>query len=147
MDNITEVKNILNGLIESTKSPVYSTCIKIVLYLENHPQQQDLTIMGLRAALDEKEGFDNLLIKAAFTLSAHPFKALEVRYKLYDEDIRDVLDDLDQSTYVKAVSEREFVDSRGNEIHIDELNSRVFPYFINLFHTSSTPSVKAGGEL
>lgn len=131
MNNAANVRNILSKLVESTHSPVYVMCDKILSYLENYPQQRNLTIGGLRAALKIVDHDANVLIQAAFTLTAHPFLALDVRYKLYDENIEDVLEELDYSTYMSAIAEGHFIDDDGNELAIEELNSRVFPYFIN----------------
>ncbi|PHM24816.1 hypothetical protein [Xenorhabdus budapestensis] len=133
MNNVGQVRGLLAELVESTASPVYVACDQIALYLEQHPQQLNLTIGGLRAALDRSERDDNVLIQAAFALTAHPFQALEVRYKLYDVTISDVIEELNHSAYLAALSEGHFIDDDGNDIALEELNSRVFPYFVNLF--------------
>lgn len=133
MNNVGQVRELLAELVKSTTSPVYATCDQIASYLEQYPQQHNLTIGGLRAALDRSECDDNVLVQAAFTLTAHPFQALEVRYKLYDVTISDVIEELDHPTYLVALSEGHFIDNDGNDIALEELNSRVFPYFVNLF--------------
>lgn len=133
MNNIAQIRHILAELVGATSSPVYILCDEIVLYLELHPKQCNLTIGGLRAALKRSDQEDNLLIQSAFTLVGHPFQALDVSYKLYDENIEDVLEELDQATYMKATEEGHFIDNEGNDITIDGLNSRIFPYFVNRF--------------
>ncbi|MFI3276671.1 hypothetical protein [Vibrio sp.] len=112
-------------------------------YLEHNTQQRNLTIGGLRAALKRSAQDDNVLIQSAFTLVGYPFQALEVRYKLYDEQIEDVLEELDHPTYMQAISEQHFIDDDGNDIAIDDLNARVFPYFINLFKQDESVPVPA----
>jgi hypothetical protein len=131
MNTVTEVRKLLEKLVKSTDSPVYAVCDEIASYLENHPQQQDLTIGGLKAALKDYDRNDSVLIQAAFALTAHPFNALEVRYRLYDESISDVIEELNHSTYMNAVSEGHLIDHDGNDIGIEELHARAFPYFIN----------------
>ncbi|KFE38446.1 hypothetical protein AXW60_12395 [Yersinia ruckeri] len=131
MKNVAYVRKMLEKLLEATSSPVYAVCIEIAAYIELHPKQRDLTIGGLRVALKRVVQEDNVLIEAAFTLTAYPFQALEVRYKLYDERISRVLEELDHSTYMIAKSEGYFIDDDGNTIYLDELHSRIFPYFIN----------------
>lgn len=133
MKNVVQIRELLAELMKSTDSPVYATSNQIVSYLEEHPQQNNLTIVGLRAALGRSERHDNILIKAAFALTAHPIQVLEVRYKLYDTTIDDVIEELDHSTYLVALSEGYFIDNEGNDIAFNEFNSRVFPYFVNLF--------------
>lgn len=132
MNNLGQVRELLAELVKSTASPVYMACDKIASYLEQHPQQRNLTVGGLRAALNWSERDDNVLIQAAFTLTAHPFQALEVHYKLYDVTISDVIEELDHPTYLAALSEGHFIDDEGNDIVLEELNSRIFPYFVNL---------------
>jgi hypothetical protein len=131
MNNVAAVKELLAKLVESTSSPVYVVCKDIVLYLDKHPKQRNLTIGGLRAALKRTVSDDSVLIQAAFALTAYPFLALNVRYKLYDERIEDVIDELDHPTYMGAIADGRFIDYDGNELDIEELSSRAFPYFIN----------------
>lgn len=133
MNNVAHVRELLERLVESTDSPIYVTCNEIISYLERNPTQRNLTVGGLRAALKKPFSEDNILIQAAFALTAFPFQALEVRYKLYDVSISDVLEELTHSTYMVAISDGAFIDDEGNNISLDELNSRVFPYFINKF--------------
>ncbi|MBX9044221.1 hypothetical protein HCG99_11590 [Enterobacter ludwigii] len=134
MKNVANVQEMLEKLVKSTHSPVYAVCSDITAYLERNPKQHNLTIGGLRAALDRSVEDDNLLIQAAFTLTGHPFKTLEVRYKLYDELIVDVLQEIDHPTYIHAKSVGNFIDEDGNDITVEELDSRIFPYFINVLH-------------
>lgn len=133
MNNVAQVRTLLAELVRVTNSPVYAVCNEIVSYLDNYPNQRNLTIVGLRAALERAERDDNILIQAAFVLTAHPFLALDVRYKLYDEQIEDVIEELDHSTYMCAIAEGHFIDDDGHDLAIEELNSRIFPYFINKF--------------
>lgn len=143
MNNAAQVKKLLEELVKSTDSSVYAVCDQIVSYLEHNTQQRNLTIGGLRAALKRSAQDDNVLIQSAFTLVGYPFQALEVRYKLYDEQIEDVLEELDHPTYMQAISEQHFIDDDGNDIAIDDLNARVFPYFINLFKQDESVPVPA----
>lgn len=143
MNNAAQIKELLEELVRSTGSPVYAVCGQIVSYLEHHSQQRNLTIGGLRAALNRSDQEDNVLIQSAFTLVGHPFQALEVRYKLYDEQIEHVLEELDHSTYMQAISEQNFIDDDGNDIAIDDLNARIFPYFINLSRQDEEVQVQA----
>ncbi len=131
MTNAARVRELLEKLVESTSSPVYVLCDEIVAYLTQNPMQQDLTVGGLRAALNKNPSVDNTLIQAAFALTAYPFLALEVRYRLYDQLILDVVEELTHTQYLTAISESFFIDDEGNKIAIEELNTRIFPYFIN----------------
>ena len=137
MNNVDRVRELLKELVKSTDSSVYAVCYEIVSYLVHSPMQRDLTVGGLRAALNKSYTDDNILIQAAFALTAHPLQALEVRYKLYDESVSDVLEELTHSTYMTAIHEGHFIDDDGNDIALDELNSRVFPYFINNFQVDA----------
>lgn len=132
MNNIAIVRRLLEELVISTGSPVYSVCIEVISYLENNPKQNILTVGGLKIALSKITDEDNLLIQAAFVLTAYPFDVLDVRYKLYDTTLQRVIDDLDHATYMVALSEKKFIDSDGEIVALDELLSRSFPYFINL---------------
>ncbi len=142
MNNAADVKQFLINLVKMTSSPVYAACYEIAAYIELNPSQRDLTIGGLRAALKRSPQDDNILIQAAFTLAAHPFQAFEVRYRLYDEEISNVLEELETSKYLEAKSVGHFIDVEGNIIPIKELDSRVFPYFINKleYNIESKPS-------
>ncbi|MFQ2171739.1 hypothetical protein ACK345_01010 [Aeromonas rivipollensis] len=133
MKTVAEIRKLLNELIEVTSSPVYMLGIEILEHLEACPQQKYITVGGLRAALSRKIDDDSLLIQAAFTLTSYPFEALVVRYKLYDEDLYDVLEEFDHITYMKVISDGRFIDSEGDEYHIDTFQSRTYPYFINNF--------------
>ncbi|HDS6523066.1 TPA: hypothetical protein QH370_002476 [Proteus mirabilis] len=148
MNNVTQIRELLVDLVESTESPVYDMCIQITCYLEQYPQQRNLTIGGLRAALNKSDSSDNILIQAAFTLATHPFLVLEVRYKLYDAEIEDVIEELDSSTYLNALSDGLFIDEDGNNVSLKELNSRVFPYFVSRLQDleSSEPYVVSRSE-
>lgn len=81
------------------------------------------------------------MIQSAFTLVGHPFLVFDVRYKLYDEDIDDVLEELDHLTYMIALSEEHFIDDEGNDISIEELHARIFPYFVNRFQQNDDSQV------
>ncbi|EGR0694851.1 hypothetical protein EX461_03395 [Vibrio parahaemolyticus] len=131
MMNAARVRVLLKDLVDSTDSPIYPICDEIITYLIEHPMQQDLTVGGLRAALRKREATDNHLIQAAFTLTAHPLSALEVRYRLYDERISEATEELTHSDYMVALSNGHFIDDDGNFIELEELNRRIFPYFIN----------------
>ncbi|MEZ8348894.1 MULTISPECIES: hypothetical protein [Vibrio] len=131
MMNAARLREQLKELVESTESPIYTLCDEIVDYLTHNPTQQDLTVGGLRAALNKKPEIDNILIQAAFALTAHPLSALEVRYRLYDILIEDVLEELTHTQYLTAISEGSFIDDDGNDIPLRELNERIYPYFIN----------------
>jgi len=134
MKNVANVQEMLEELVKSTASPVYAVCSDITAYLERNPKQYNLTIGGLRAALERSAEDDNLLIQAAFTLTGHPFNTLEVRYKLYDELTIDVVQEIDHPTYIHAKSVGNFIDEDGNDIPVEELDARVFPCFINVLH-------------
>ncbi|EPO7647280.1 TPA: hypothetical protein ACX38P_001601 [Klebsiella pneumoniae] len=148
MKNVANVREMLEKLVEATASPVYDVCYDITAYLERNPKQYDLTIGGLRAALNRSVESDYLLIQAAFTLSAHPFNTLEVRYKLFDKSINFVLQEIDHNTYMHAKSIGNFIDKEGNDIPIEEFDFRIFPYFINaLYDTENLNSYsKRRGE-
>ncbi|MEY0949271.1 hypothetical protein AB7179_03620 [Providencia manganoxydans] len=134
MNHVAQMRELLAELMDVANSPVYAICIEIVSYLEHHPQQKILTIGGLRAALHQSEKNDSALIQAAYTLTSHPFFVLEVNYKLYDSALEDVIEELDHSAYMEAISQGYFIDKDGNEIINNELNKRVFPYFVNQYH-------------
>ncbi|MDN3404202.1 hypothetical protein [Pseudoalteromonas sp. APC 3218] len=134
MNDAAQVIEQLEELVKSTNSPVYAVCTQIVSYLRHNPNQRNLTIGGLRAALDRNSNEDKALIEGAFTLVSYPFQVLEVRYKLYDEQKNDVLEELNHPTYMQAISAKEFIDDDGNNLSIDDLNARVYPYFINLIN-------------
>tara|TARA_Y100000588_G_scaffold369224_1_gene437993 strand:- start:790 stop:1236 length:447 start_codon:yes stop_codon:yes gene_type:complete len=131
MSNITQIRALLADLVSTTQSPIYAVCDAIASYLEQNPRQNNLTIGGLRAALNRGPSGDGELIQAAYALTANPFDALEVRYKLYDDSITDVIEELDQHTYMMALNEQQYIDDDGNTLKLEELNSRVFPYFVN----------------
>jgi len=133
MKTVAEIRKLLNELIEATSSPVYMLGIEILGHIEACPQQKNITVGGLRAALSRKVDDDALLIQAAFTLTSYPFEVLVVRYKFYDEDLYDVLAEFDHQTYMKAITDGSFIDSEGDEYHIDIFQSRTYPYFINNF--------------
>ncbi|NIH21659.1 hypothetical protein HBM99_04715 [Providencia heimbachae] len=139
MNNVTQIRELLVDLVKSTELPVYDMCSQIICYLGQCPRQRNLTIGGLRAALNKSDSNDDILIQAAFTLAAHPFLVLEVRYKLYDAVIEDVIDELDNPTYLTALSEGYFIDEEGNNVSLEDLNSRVFPYFVNLLQDCEIP--------
>lgn len=143
MNSLASVRKLLEGLVESTASPIYSMCYKIASYLERNPMQRDLTVGGLRAALQESEKNDNILVQAAFALTAQPLEVLEVRYKLYDELQSDVLEEINHATYMQAISERHFIDDDGNDISLEQLNTRLFPYFINKFQVTARAGIKS----
>ena len=138
MNNVVQVKKILEELVKSVDSPVYVICSEIISFLEKNPNQRNLTIGGLRAGLQRVEHDDRILIEAAYTLTAHPFLALDVKYKLYDEEIEEVIEELEHETYMGAIKNGCFIDDEGNDLAIDALNSRVFPYFINQLTTNVT---------
>lgn len=131
MSNVTQIRALLAELVSTTHSPIYAVCDAIVSYLEQNTLQNNLTIGGLRAALNRSSADDSELIQAAYTLTSNPFDALEVRYKLFDETITDVIEELDQHAYMVALSEQQYIDDDGNIIKLAELNSRIFPYFVN----------------
>ena len=139
MSNITQIRARLAELVSTTQSPIYAVCDEIASYLERNPRQNNLTIGGLRAALTRTSADDALLIQAAYTLTAKPFDALEVRYKLYDDTITDVIEELGHHAYMIALNEQEYIDNDGNIIKLEELNSRVFPYFVNRLQLPITP--------
>lgn len=131
MNNVAMVRKLLAELVKDTDSSVYIACDEIVAYLEHNHRQRNITIGGLRAALYRVDRDDAILIQAAYTLTSHPFFVLDVRYKLYDKNIEDVIEELDHSTYMTAIENGHFIDDNGDELAIEDLNSRVFPYFIN----------------
>ncbi|MBE4045903.1 hypothetical protein HJ124_07975 [Vibrio parahaemolyticus] len=131
MSNVTQIRALLAELVLTTQSPIYAVCDAIASYLEQNPRQNNLTIGGLRAALNRAPSGDIELIQAAYALTASPFNVLEVRYKLYDDSITDVIEELDQHTYMMALNEQRYIDDDGNTLKLEELNSRVFPYFVN----------------
>ncbi|GLR75750.1 hypothetical protein [Aliivibrio sifiae] len=139
MSNVTQIKTLLAELVSTTQSPIYAVCDAITSYLEQNPRQKNLTIGGLRAALNRAPSGDSELIQAAYALTANPFDALEVRYKLYDDSITDVIDELDQHTYMVALNEQQYIDNDGNILKLEELNSRVFPYFVNRLQVPTNP--------
>lgn len=140
MNDVAHVRKLLEELVESTASPVYAACQEIISYLWDNPTQHNLTVGGIRAALKRSEKNDADLIQAAFALTAHPFQVLEVRYKLYDETISEVLEEITHHTYMQALSDGQFIDDEGNVLTLEELNSRIFPYFINELRVNSEVS-------
>lgn len=131
MNDVTQIRELLAELMSTTRSPIYAVCDAIASYLEQNPRQNNLTIGGLRAALNRAPSGDSELIQAAYALTAKPFDTLEVKYKLYDDSITDVIEELDQHTYMVALNEQQYIDGDGNTLRLEELNSRVFPYFVN----------------
>jgi hypothetical protein len=132
MNNAVQVKQRLIELVESTSSPVYIVCSEIFSYLVRHPKHSNLTIIEIRDALDMTSSDDNVLIQAAFALTSHPFQALDVRYRLCDENFEYVIEELDHSAYMRALTDGYFIDNHDNRLVTKEFCSRVFPYFINL---------------
>jgi hypothetical protein len=141
MNNLAKVRELLEKLVGSTDSPVYSACDEIAAFLEHHPKQRNLTIGGLKAALKKSDSDSEVLIQAAFALTTYPFSALEVRYKLYDVSISNVIEELDNSSYVRAIAKGHFIDDDGNDITVEELHKRTFPYFVNQFQSESNQKV------
>lgn len=146
MNNVTRVKQLLSELNRDTATPLYATCQQITAYLEQHPAQDILTIGGLRVALRLAPESDELLIRAAFTLAFHPFYALQVHYRLYDEKLTDVIQEMEHAEYMDAIARDDFVDTEGNEIALSELHRRTFPYFVNMVRSGDGPSVTCGGK-
>lgn len=142
MNNVNRVKQLLSELTKADASPLYAVCQQITVYIEDHPSQVNLTIGGLRAAFSRAPDGDDLLIRAAFTLSLHPFQALQVRYRLYDEALNEVIQEMVHAEYMIAMSREEFVDDEGNEIALSELHRRTFPYFINMLNAGSSASIE-----
>ena len=147
MNNVAQVKKLLSELAKSDTSSLYAVCHQITVYIERHPRQINLTIGGLRAALQRTADGDDLLIRAAFTLSLHPFQALKVRYRLYDENLSEVIQEMEHPDYMVAVSQEEFVDSEGNQITLSDLHRRTFPYFVNMFKAEPDPESAASGRM
>jgi len=147
MNNVAQVKKLLSELAKSDTSSLYAVCHQITDYIERHPRQINLTIGGLRAALQRTADGDDLLIHAAFTLSLHPFQALQVRYRLYDENLSEVIQEMEHPDYMVAVSQDEFVDSEGNQITLSDLHRRTFPYFVNMFKAEPDPESAASGRM
>jgi hypothetical protein len=145
MNNVTRIKQLLSELTKTDASPLYAVCQQITVYIEHHPTQINLTIGGLRAALSRAQDGDELLIRAAFTLSLHPFQALQVRYRLYDEELNEVIQEMEHAEYIVAMSGDDFIDGEGNEIALSELHRRTFPYFINMFSAGAKLSASFGG--
>jgi hypothetical protein len=146
MNNVTRVKRLLSELIEDAPSPLYTACQQITLYLEQHPFEDELTIGGLRVALRRTPENDEVLIRAAFTLSFHPFYVLQVRYRLFDEKISKVVQKLEHAAYMDASTRDDFVDVEGNDITPSELQRRTFPYFVNLLRADAIPTSVHGGK-
>lgn len=147
MNSVAQVKQLLSELTKSDASSLYAVCHQITVYIEHHPRQHNLTIGGLRAALHRNAEDDDLLIRAAFTLSLHPFQALQVRYKLYDEELSEVVQEIEHADYIVAVSREEFIDIEGNEITLCDLHRRMFPYFVNMFKVEPEPASSGIGRV
>ena len=147
MNNVAQVKKLLSELAKSDTSSLYAVCHQIAVYIERHPKQINLTIGGLRAALQRTADGDDLLIRAAFPLSLHPFQALKVRYRLYDENLSEVIQEMEHPDYMVAVSQEEFVDSEGNQISLSDLHRRTFPYFVNMFKAEPDPESTASRRM
>lgn len=146
MNHVTRVKELLSELMRDTASPLYAACQQITEYLEQHPTQNELTIGGLRVALRRNQKGDEVLIRAAFTLAFHPFDVLQVRYRLYDDTLTKVVQDLEHARYMVALTRDDFVDVEGNEIALSELQRRTFPYFVNLFRADIGQSAAQGEQ-
>lgn len=129
MNKLSEIKAKLDSLSEFN-TEIFHICQDIVAYLELHPKQVNLTIGGMKAVIATND--EKAIIQAAFTLTLHPFCILDVRYRLYDEALEEVIQELDQESYSRALQDEFFVDENGYEIPFEELNKRLFPYFINL---------------
>lgn len=132
--------------MKDTASPLYAVCKEITIYLERNPYQDILTIGGLRVALRRNPENDELLIRAAFTLALHPFNVLQVRYRLYDEELTDVIQEMEHAEYMDASTHDDFVDVEGNEISLSELHRRTFPYFVNMFRAGIVRTALCGGK-
>ncbi|MCW8354032.1 hypothetical protein [Citrobacter portucalensis] len=146
MNQVTRVKQLLSELTRDTASPLYAVCQQIVVYLEQNPSQNILTIGGLRVALRRAPESDELLIRAAFTLALHPFYALQVRYRLYDEKLKNVIQEMEHVEYMDASTRDDFVDVEGNEIALNELHRRTYPYFVNMFKAGIVQFAAPGGK-
>lgn len=132
MNTIEQTKNKIDELKSSTGLSLYYVCGEILRYLEKNPNQNNITLMGLVSSINQSDV--SLVIRAAFTLAEHPFSILDVRYKLYDELKEEVTQEISQTQYINALNANLFIDDEGNELSLEQLNSRSFPYFINLLN-------------
>ena len=146
MNNVAQVKKLLSEMAKSDNSSLYAVCYQMTVYIETHPRQINLTIGGLRAALQRSAEGDDLLIRAAFTLSVYPFQALQVRYRLYDEKLSEVIQEIEHHDYMIAISKKEFIDVEGNEITLGDHHRRTFPYFVNMLSADSHSEAVASGR-
>lgn len=104
---------------------------RLVHYLNTHPDQRELSVGGLCAALQLHEKRVPQLIQAAFALASTQRSMLEVHYKLYDPLMNEVLEDVSQSEYEQSVAEGCFIDLDGYEVTREEFVRRARPCFVH----------------
>ncbi|HIF6108287.1 TPA: hypothetical protein ACX3HW_001911 [Vibrio parahaemolyticus] len=130
MNRYEEKISLVQKLIKYDKSEdpaVYEVCIKLINHL-NNSNEHKLTIVGIRNSLQLNPENDPSIIKAAMLLSSQSFDCFDVYFKLYDESLCNVIEELDTYRYLEAISNDELVDGDGNTI--DNFQDRLFPYFV-----------------
>ncbi len=131
MSTLTDVRTKLHELVSSTNSPVFRMSLNIVDYLSCNPNKRDLSLIGLRNHLQVTPEHDAAIFQAGLVLSSYPYEVLDIKYNLVDENLSEVIQTLDAATYSKALSAGFFIDDDGETLSLVDMNSRMFPYFVN----------------
>ncbi|ELA9310781.1 MULTISPECIES: hypothetical protein [Vibrio harveyi group] len=130
---MTDIQAKLHELVSSTDSPVFRMSLNIVDYLSHNPNKRDLSLVGLRTQLKARPEQDAAIFEAGIVLSSYPFEVLDIKYKLVDENLTDVIQIIDSYAYSRALSQGFFIDDDGETLSLIEMNNRIFPYFINRY--------------
>jgi len=121
---------LLDRLIKNDKpaeTEIYNICKRIIKHVHNSNEHK-LTIVGLRRVLNLTKRQDSQIAKAAMLLSSQSFDYFDVYFKLYDETLDYVIEELDTYKYLEAVESNELIDNEGNSI--ENFQDRLFPYFV-----------------
>lgn len=101
-------------------------------YLEAHPHQRELSVLGLSLALQLSEVQRPHVLQVALSLASAQRPILEVRYRLYNASLDRAVEDVSQAGYANAITDGFFVDVDGYELSRKEFTRRAMPYFIYL---------------
>ncbi|TOH44301.1 hypothetical protein CGI79_25130, partial [Vibrio parahaemolyticus] len=64
---------------------------------------------------------DAAIFEAGIVLSSYPFEVLDIKYKLVDENLTDVIQIIDSYAYSRALSQGFFIDDDGETLSLIEM--------------------------
>lgn len=112
----------------------HELCKSIIGYLVGNPNQREITVVGLRAALGLPDEMTEELIGCAFLLSRKDIGVLAVSFYLFDSAGENVIQIFSVDQYLDAIQTDRFIDVNGDEIGAVELTRRCFPRFTNMIN-------------